>query len=73
MLHTQQAIDRVVSVLQHVKKAELARRADVPESTLRDLGRDDWTPTASTLHRLEQAALEIEREQSPLPHPGARG
>lgn len=65
MLHTEQAIERVVSVLQHVKKAELARRAGVPESTLRDLGRPDWTPTASTLQRLEQAALEIGREQQP--------
>lgn len=64
MLHTDQAITRVKDILQHVKKAELARRAEVPESTLRDLETPDWKPNAGTLQKLEQAALEIEREKA---------
>lgn len=62
MLHTDRAMERVVGVLQYIKKAELARRAELPESTLRDLGRPDWKPNASTLQKLEQVAIEIEQE-----------
>lgn len=60
--YIEQAIQRVIGVLQHVKKAELARRAGVPESTVRDLGGPDWKPNAATLEKLELAAIVIERE-----------
>lgn len=65
--YVEQAKARVRSALAHVKKAELARRAGVPESTVRDLNEADWTPNAATLQKLEEAAIEIEREKAAEP------
>jgi ribosome-binding protein aMBF1 (putative translation factor) len=62
--YVEQAVQRVIRAVGVVKKSELARRAGVPESTLRDLGKDDWTPNAATLQKLEEAAIEIERERA---------
>jgi predicted transcriptional regulator len=62
--YVDKAVQRVVAIAQRVKKSDLARRAGVPESTLRDLGHDGWAPNASTLRKLEAAAIQIEIEQA---------
>lgn len=63
-LHVEQAIKRVVDIANLVTKTELARRAGVNESTVRDLGEPDWKPNAGTLRKLEKAAIEIGHERA---------
>lgn len=62
--YVEHAINRVLETVKTVKKAELARRAGVPESTLRGMGEPDWKPNAATLEKLELASIEIERERA---------
>lgn len=58
------AMRRVFAAAKMVSKSHLAKLAGVPESTLRDLTRGEWTPTATTLRKLEAAAVEIGRGQN---------
>ncbi len=47
-----------------ISKAELARRAEIHQSSLTGLEREDWNPTWFTLTKLCTAAEEIKRERA---------
>ncbi len=45
---------RLFAQTHRLKRATLARTANIPEATIRKFGTEDWNPTAETLRRLEK-------------------
>jgi predicted transcriptional regulator len=61
----EQSLSTIRAAVTRFKKKPLADRAGVSDSLLRDVADADWDPRATTLRKLEGAALSLEKEHGP--------
>jgi hypothetical protein len=54
-----QSLNLVRAAVKKIGKKPLAARADVSDGILRNVDREDFSPTARTLRKLERVAVEV--------------